>query len=295
MTTRFAIPDQQAHEMVREFSRLLDARVPPIRERSDETDWSILWNELEAAGWLDARGIEDDRVPLLDLAELTEVWGRHVVPLPFTATLVLRRWLKDGAVRGPLAIALPAREGNAIAPFGGLPGVRVISDFGQEGGGLQPAGAPDTFAPSSPLLLMNGPTVLSEMCLAEYVALSAAESVGGARLCLELALRYCSDRVAFGRPIGQFQAVQHLAADALRDAELAKSAVAWAANAESFDEATRAGRACVLLTRRSIESSMQIFGGISQTWELDLHWYLRHAMVLHTLYSIVDSKQPVTS
>ncbi|HZB71646.1 MAG TPA: acyl-CoA dehydrogenase family protein, partial [Acidimicrobiales bacterium] len=37
----------------------------------------------------------------------------------------------------------------------------------------------------------------------------AAEQVGGAQYCLEMAVQYAKDRVQFGRPIGSFQAIKH--------------------------------------------------------------------------------------
>jgi alkylation response protein AidB-like acyl-CoA dehydrogenase len=58
------------------------------------------------------------------------------------------------------------------------------------------------------------------------VALLAAEHAGGARWCLETATEYAKVREQFGRPIGQFQAVKHRAADmAVRVDQIA--AVAW--------------------------------------------------------------------
>jgi len=43
----------------------------------------------------------------------------------------------------------------------------------------------------------------------------AAEQVGGAQMCLDMAVEYAKVRVQFGRPIGSFQAIKHKCADML--------------------------------------------------------------------------------
>ena len=57
----------------------------------------------------------------------------------------------------------------------------------------------------------------------------AAEQVGGAERCLELAVAYAKERVQFGRPIGSFQAIKHKCADMLVRVEAARSASYYAA------------------------------------------------------------------
>jgi alkylation response protein AidB-like acyl-CoA dehydrogenase len=57
----------------------------------------------------------------------------------------------------------------------------------------------------------------------------AAEQVGGAERCLELAVAYAGERVQFGRPIGCFQAIKHKCADMLMRVEAARSASYYAA------------------------------------------------------------------
>ncbi|MGH9071124.1 MAG: acyl-CoA dehydrogenase family protein, partial [Acidimicrobiales bacterium] len=52
----------------------------------------------------------------------------------------------------------------------------------------------------------------------------AAEQVGGAQRCLEMAVDYAQARVQFGRPIGSFQAVKHRLAEMLVEVEQARSA-----------------------------------------------------------------------
>ena len=60
----------------------------------------------------------------------------------------------------------------------------------------------------------------------------AAEQVGGAQRCLDMAVAYAKVRHQFGRAIGSFQAIKHICADMLLEVESARSAAyyaAWAA------------------------------------------------------------------
>ena len=59
------------------------------------------------------------------------------------------------------------------------------------------------------------------------------DGVGAAQRALELAVEYAKERVQFDKPIGSFQAVQHLCADMLRAVELGRAAgyyACWAAD-----------------------------------------------------------------
>ena len=69
----------------------------------------------------------------------------------------------------------------------------------------------------------------------------AAEQVGGAQRCLDLAVAHAKTRVQFGRPIGSFQAIQHRCADMMLRVESARSAAYYAAcvAAESGSELAR--------------------------------------------------------
>ncbi|MCK4177872.1 acyl-CoA dehydrogenase family protein, partial [Aciditerrimonas ferrireducens] len=78
-----------------------------------------------------------------------------------------------------------------------------------------------------------GPVVEKMLQLA-VVAL-AAEQVGGAQRCLEMAVDYAKARIQFGRPIGSFQAIKHKCADMLMEVESAKSAAYYAAWAAAED------------------------------------------------------------
>src|SRR5581483_1524468 len=67
--------------------------------------------------------------------------------------------------------------------------------------------------------------------------LLAAEQLGGAERCLEMATEYAKGRVQFDRPIGSFQAIKHKLADMLTAVETSRSAALWAASIASSDDA----------------------------------------------------------
>ena len=111
----------------------------------------------------------------------------------------------------------------------------------------------------------------------------AAEALGGARRCLELATAYAKDRVQFGAPIGSFQAVKHKLADLLVEVELATSAVYLAAchvaagDPEAASSAPAALQTATEAFARAAKDSIQVHGGIGFTWEHDAHLYLKRA------------------
>jgi alkylation response protein AidB-like acyl-CoA dehydrogenase len=113
---------------------------------------------------------------------------------------------------------------------------------------------------------------------------TAAEAVGAASACLDLAIAYAKERQQFGHRIGEFQAVQHMLADAHVLRETAWSAALYAAAAldeQTADapEASTIAKAYVSRAARTIvESALQVFGGIGFTWEHDLHLYLRRVL-----------------
>jgi alkylation response protein AidB-like acyl-CoA dehydrogenase len=111
----------------------------------------------------------------------------------------------------------------------------------------------------------------------------AAEQVGGAQRCLDMAVAYAKERVQFGRPIGSFQAIKHKCADVLLEVESARSAAyyaAWCA-AERGDElpgvASLAKAYCSDAYCHAAAENIQIHGGIGFTWEHPAHLYYRRA------------------
>lgn len=127
----------------------------------------------------------------------------------------------------------------------------------------------------------GGPALLRILDLAA-VAL-AAEQVGGAQRCLDMAVEYASTRVQFGRVIGSFQSIKHKCADMMVAVEAARSAVYYAGcvAAEGSDELPRvaslAKAYCSDAYFRCAADNVQIHGGVGFTWEYDCHLYFKRA------------------
>jgi alkylation response protein AidB-like acyl-CoA dehydrogenase len=112
----------------------------------------------------------------------------------------------------------------------------------------------------------------------------AADAVGAAHTVMNLAVEYAKVRRQFDRPIGSFQAVQHLCVDMYETVELARSGVIhalWAADAaEPAERHLAALRAKAFAGRLATvgDTAIQVFGGIGYTWEHDAHLYLKRLL-----------------
>jgi alkylation response protein AidB-like acyl-CoA dehydrogenase len=110
-----------------------------------------------------------------------------------------------------------------------------------------------------------------------------SEQAGGARYAVEMAAEYAKTRYQFGRAIGSFQAVKHMCADMLLEAESAVSAARFVAG--SFAERAPSRIADLALAQAYCSdafvfvaaTNIQVHGGIGFTWEHPAHLYLRRA------------------
>jgi 3-oxochol-4-en-24-oyl-CoA dehydrogenase len=115
--------------------------------------------------------------------------------------------------------------------------------------------------------------------------LAAAEAVGGARACADMAADYAKVREQFGRPIGTFQAVKHHCANMLVAAELATAAVWGAARTPPGGDEVELAAAIAAIQAfpaflANAQTNIQVHGGIGYTWEHDGHLLLRRAGAL---------------
>src|ERR1700694_602809 len=135
---------------------------------------------------------------------------------------------------------------------------------------------------AEPLCAANeGWSILSQV-LDRAAVLMAFEQVGGADRALEMGRDYALDRIAFGRPIGSFQAVKHMLADMYVSATLARSNCyygAWAlfTNAGELAGAAAARISAAQAFQHCAKNNIQVHGGMGFTWEFDCHMYYRRA------------------
>jgi alkylation response protein AidB-like acyl-CoA dehydrogenase len=118
------------------------------------------------------------------------------------------------------------------------------------------------------------------------LALTSADLVGVMRGVLDLTVEYARQRRQFDVPVGSFQAVQHLLADACCLLEGSTSIAlhaSWAADELPPDDARAAGRVakayCARAARTVCETAVQVHGGIGNTWECMVHVFLRRALL----------------
>ena len=123
---------------------------------------------------------------------------------------------------------------------------------------------------------------------------AAAEMLGAARRCLEMAVDYAKVREQFGQPIGSFQAIRHRCAEMLLDVENSHAAVyyaAWSLEHGADDGALSASMAKAYVSeaaRKVCGDAIQVHGGIGFTWEYDLHLYFKRAKALEPMYGDAD-------
>lgn len=127
------------------------------------------------------------------------------------------------------------------------------------------------------------------------LALSAADLVGTMRGAVDLACGYAKDRKQYGAPIGSFQAVQHLLADAFVAVEGSRSVAlhaAWAVDAldpaDALAAASHAKAYAGRAARTVCETAIQVHGGIGNTWECLAHIHLRRALLSTDLLGGTD-------
>ncbi len=126
------------------------------------------------------------------------------------------------------------------------------------------------------------------------VALTLAESIGAMSRLAEITIEYSKARIAFGRPIGSFQALKHILADISFWAEVSTAAAAAAADAVADARPTASEIASIAKAyagdagTQLAQQCLQVHGGIGFTWEHDLHFYLRRLAADRVLYGDPD-------
>jgi alkylation response protein AidB-like acyl-CoA dehydrogenase len=198
--------------------------------------------------------------------------GRGDVRLSGARITGTARFVTDAAIADTILIALDegvfavAASDSRIAPLPTFDRTRRLADVAFDAPARQIADA-SAIAPAHALGI---------------VAL-AGEQAGGARRILDMTVAYAGERHQFGRAIGSFQAIKHMAADLLLESESAISAARDAArqvqeHAPTSEAAVAlAAFACADAFDRCATDAIQMHGGIAFTWDHPAHLYLRRA------------------
>ena len=131
--------------------------------------------------------------------------------------------------------------------------------------------------------IAGGKTAL-DLAAQRATVVQCAETLGRAQKVLEMVVEYASHRVAFGRPIGTFQAVQHRCADLRVAVDGGRMLTYQAAcmldqGLPAGDEVSMAKAHAGMLSRLATETGHSIFAGISFTVEHDMQLYSARAKI----------------
>jgi hypothetical protein len=115
---------------------------------------------------------------------------------------------------------------------------------------------------------------------------TAAFLIGLADRMVSMAADYAKERHQFGRPIGSFQAVKHLLANARVKLEFARPAVyraAWSlatAQPTVSHDASMAKAMAADAAELAARVALQVHGALGYTWECDLHFFMKRTWAL---------------
>jgi len=269
--------------------------------RDDAGDGTPLASGVEAAIVADALGgaaadvAFAGRVLAADLARRAGVSDRAGAVVAFSAAIVDAA-IEPGAETARAMYAVDVDEAldsaYVLAPDGAEYRLARVRSRGAPGasGGSDLTRAIRVFPPGSVVHPAETGGLLTGDDLAAWsalgLAITSADLVGVMRGVLDVTAAYATERRQYGVPVGSFQAVQHLLAEArcLMEGSLSVALhAAWAVDNLSPLEARSAGRVAKAYSARAArtvcETAVQVHGGIGNAWECVAHVYLRRALL----------------
>lgn len=279
-----------------------------------------LWDEVSSLSFWGALIPEADGglgVRSEDVVRSLEEFGYSGASLPLTETVAvvvptihrfaddeMRDRLLPGLLSGASVSTAAVMPGGTVALFADVADVALVAaedglyvlerdqftvepvhspDPTSRLGRIKPR--PDAFTPHARL----GEGALDEARLRAVWA-TAAVLNGVSRRMLDLTVEHTKQREQFGRAIGTFQAVKHLAADVWVAVESSRPCSWYAAYAHQEGLPDAAVAASVAMASASDaarlvgDSALQLHGGIGFTWEHPLHFWLKRGKLLEHSY-----------
>lgn len=291
-----------------QIDRLLRPLDGPARHRAErEGGAPALWANVAGLG-LETALVPEDRggagLGWRDIGRLLMTLGYHAAPLPLGEAMIAH-WALDllgqsaaGSLPGVAPGSLAGEThvtGQVQVPWGQGATQVLVTLTGTGGRGdrlaLVDAGGArvevlNTLGrdPAVRIVLHDAPVLASAetggLGLAGAMALLRSAQIAGAlSRILELSIEYGNTRVQFGRPIGKFQAVQHLVAGLAAEAAAARAAVDLALAAAGRDDAWQAVATAKIRTAlavpRATFAAHETHGAIGVTEEHVLHYFTR--------------------
>ncbi|WP_280473940.1 acyl-CoA dehydrogenase family protein [Nocardia asiatica] len=263
-----------------------------VAELDDENRRARLERAVAATGW---RALRTDGASGVEVAIVAEEFGRGLVDVAFLGPVLADDLGGRFGAEGRWTIAVGDRAIDARGSDSALlvTGEQVTA---------APVGAP---LPGADLTRRTATVAAERRHLGELTAdratrwhalavtMTTADLLGVARGAQALAVEYAKVREQYGRAIGSYQAVAHLLAENEALIEGAISVLrhaAWAVDELAPALALRAARIAKVYTARAArtvcETSIQVHGGIGNTWECLAHVHLRRALVSTELFAV---------
>jgi alkylation response protein AidB-like acyl-CoA dehydrogenase len=120
-----------------------------------------------------------------------------------------------------------------------------------------------------------------------------ADSIGGMQACIDMTVAYMKERIQYERPIGAFQAIQHIVADAWIAMQTARyltyEAIWLESGGQPADKEASMAKACVNNAYKFVSKwGIRLHGGIGTSREHDISLYYRRAKAADTAYGGAD-------
>jgi hypothetical protein len=271
-------------------AKLADSLGPQsVLDLSDAGRRARLEKAVAATGW---RRLRSDSASGVEVAIVAEEFARGLVDVPYLGP-ALADGLQASGEPATIAVDGVAVDARGIASALVLSGTSVgAATVGDVMGGV------DLTRVSAKIV---GPLQQLGVISAEHanrwhalaLVATTADLLGAARGAHALACDYAKVRAQYGHQIGTYQAVSHPLAETLALIEGSVSILrhaAWAVDEAAPDDAVRAARLakvyCARAARTVCETSIQVHGGIGNTWECLAHVYLRRVLAATELFPV---------
>jgi hypothetical protein len=280
-------------------ARLADDLGPgSVIDLDDDDRVRRLEKAVDGTGW---RSLRSDGASGVEVALVVEEFARGLVDVPFLGPVLADDLAgavgADGADGGQGDAWTLVLDGTApdARGFGiglALDGRQVVTgELAEPAPGIDLTRRTAVLPSCSPVGEVDDERAARFQVLGMVAA--TADMLGAARGAHTLAVEYAKTREQYGRAIGSNQGVSHPLAEAQALIEGCVSVLrhaAWGVDELGIQDALHAARVATLYTARAArticETSIQVHGGIGNTWECLAHVHLRRVLTATALFPV---------